>query len=157
MKSTCRVFCLVAMIFCMNGSAMAQAKNKVVVVPLGGDEIKLAGCGDDCGQAVQIRLNGGSGGTTYTVPSGKQFVLETVVFPNYWTSQSEDRRLIFRHGGPSITGSVWDTTQTYFANWNRQNPPTRIPAGISISAPFLNDSLFQIFLYGRLLDLSVKL
>jgi len=103
-------------------------------------------------EAVQIQLNGGSGNTTYTVPAGKVLILEHIIFVDWWDTRGEDKRIFIRHGGSSIGGPVWDTTQNYSSKWNQLLRPLRFPAGKSLGCPFLDDSSFKIFLYGRLAD-----
>jgi len=102
-------------------------------------------------QAIQIRLSGASGDTSYTVPAGKVFILEHVAFAQYWADQSEQRRLFLRHGGTSSAGTIWTSDLFYGSDFNTLFRPLKMPAGVAISVP-VSDALFRVYLYGLLVD-----
>lgn len=102
--------------------------------------------------AIQIRLSATSPGFIYQVPPGKVLLIEYIMFANYWNNQSEPKRIILRNGGSNIAGLVWDTDRTYSSSWNQLTVPLRLPPGVAIAVPFLNDGSFQAFLYGKLVD-----
>ena len=103
-------------------------------------------------EAVQIRIQGGNGKTIYAVPAGKVLVIEHIMFSDRWDLHDEEKRVVIRHGGANTTGTVWNTTQKYSSNWNQLMRPLRLPAGKAIACPYLDDSLYMIFLYGKLVD-----
>ena len=87
----------------------------------------------------------------YAVPAGKVFIVEHVVFSDYWNDSSELKQLQIRPYS-SIAGSMWQTTLTYNAVFTTLPRPLKMPAGSTIGVFIKDDSALKVYIYGLLVD-----
>jgi hypothetical protein len=102
-------------------------------------------------EAVQIRLSGSSGRTSYKVPVGKVLLVEHIDFCDYWVSQPDNLEVWLQHSTNPV-GTVWSSKLRYFSAHNYLPRVLRVPANSGIAMPYFGSSSFKAFIYGVLVD-----
>lgn len=102
-------------------------------------------------EAVQIRLSGASGRTSYKVPAGKVLLVEHIDFCDYWVSQPDQLEVWLQHSTNPV-GTVWSSNLKFYSAHNYMPRVIRVPANSGIAMPYFNSSSFKTFIYGMLVD-----
>jgi len=103
-------------------------------------------------EAVIVPLFGESGSNRHIPPTGKVFMLQHVLFGNYWQNTGTPETLILQHS-LSAVGTARQTTLAFQNAFNTLPGPLGAHGNMALSIENFNNNLFSCYLYGVLKDL----